>query len=269
MKKRLAILFLFAACSISMYGCKRNKAEEIDLSSIHTSGEEVRQASMETSADESSSVPEAAKQPASVPGIKTEILTEAFNKISIEYPSIELDSSEKSETVNELLKADALSIIKGYDTDIDNDALTITCKIISADSKRITAVYEGLFEADGAAYPVNIFYSDTVDLSECKNITLDHYVDAYTMAGYLLSPDCKFDSASKELTDSLTEYKNTMDISYYTELFENSDFPVSGGSSINFPQSFSYEDKGVIYASIPVTHALGDYAIIKFIPDTK
>ena len=32
---------------------------------------------------------------------------------------------------------------------------------------------------------------------------------------------------------------------------------------------FSYEKQGEIYFSIPVSHSLGDYAIVKFTPETK
>ena len=42
-----------------------------------------------------------------------------------------------------------------------------------------------------------------------------------------------------------------------------------GGKSGGFPQSFSYENQGVIYMAVPVPHALGDYVIVSYTPDTK
>ena len=36
-----------------------------------------------------------------------------------------------------------------------------------------------------------------------------------------------------------------------------------------FPQAFSYENEGTIYISVPVSHAIGDFAIVSYTPDTK
>ena len=77
--------------------------------------------------------------------------------------------------------------------------------------------------------------------------------------------------------DELTKIKNDTDIETYTEMFRRADFPwkepktTSKGSdeAVKFPEVFSYEDQGTIYVSIPVPHALGDYALIKYTPDTK
>ena len=58
-----------------------------------------------------------------------------------------------------------------------------------------------------------------------------------------------------------------MDIEYYTDIFENADFPFDAENY--WPSTFSYEKQGEIYFSIPVSHSLGDYAIVKFTPETK
>ena len=36
-----------------------------------------------------------------------------------------------------------------------------------------------------------------------------------------------------------------------------------------FPQAFSYEKDGDIYLIVPVSHAAGDYALVKYSPETK
>ena len=45
--------------------------------------------------------------------------------------------------------------------------------------------------------------------------------------------------------------------------------PKNSDEAVKFPEVFSYEEQGTIYVSIPVPHALGDYALIKYTPDTK
>ena len=64
----------------------------------------------------------------------------------------------------------------------------------------------------------------------------------------------------------LAELK-AMDKTALTDILKACDFTsVSEGT---FPQSFSYENQGDIYMVLPVSHALGDYAIVRYTPDTK
>ena len=86
--------------------------------------------------------------------------------------------------------------------------------------------------SNGAAYPVSVFYTNTVDLNQVRNLGLSDYTDGYTMAGYVLA-----------------------------------DFPLA--SDTVWPESFSYENHGTICFSVPVPHALGDYVIVAFDPSTK
>ena len=60
------------------------------------------------------------------------------------------------------------------------DTLTVKCEVISADRKRLTAVYKGDRMSNGAAYPVSVFYTNTVDLNQVRNLGLSDYTDGYT-----------------------------------------------------------------------------------------
>ena len=272
MKKAAFILLLALSCTAALSGCK-SKHEKIDLSTIHTTAapestrETMAEPTIETeapgtkesnSASESSSGAKAA--------VKADISKYTSGKVVIEYPVVSnLDDPEKEKAVNELLKSNAISLVKDRETDEAATTVNVKCKIISINRKRLTATYTGSYTAENAAYPVNVFYTNTVDLAKCDNLGFNDYSDAYTMAGYVLSNDCTFYNVNAELEKSLMEYKNTQDIDYYTNLFNKADF----GNSDTFPESFSYENQGVVYFSIPVPHALGDYAVIKFTTESK
>ena len=113
--------------------------------------------------------------------------------------------------------------------------------------------------------PQALFYTTTVDLDLGTLVGFSDYADAQTMAEYILSDECRlyYPSASDEV---LAELK-AMDKTALTDILKSCDFTsVSEGT---FPQSFSYENQGDIYMVLPVSHALGDYAIVRYTPDTK
>ena len=87
----------------------------------------------------------------------------------------------------------------------------------------------------------------------------------YTVAGYIASGDYKFAEGTKvSESDLRAGLKGTVE-SYY-EMLKKADFT---GTTEGFPEVFSYEKQGTIYISLPVVHALGDYALIVYSPDNK
>lgn len=169
--------------------------------------------------------------------------------------------------VNELLKNNALSYIKAVGVDESKDALSVKCEVISVDRKRLTATYTGTYSAEGAAHPVNVFYANTVNLSQALDLGFSDFTDAYTMAGYVLSDDVEFAGLSAEEAKAVLEYRSTLTLEQLTEIFNNADFPLA--SADKWPESFSYEKRGTVCFSLPVPHALGDYVIVTFDPSTK
>lgn len=278
----LCLIILSAACLMS--GCKK-KREKIDLSSTHTTAAETmapETSKAETTAAETTAaitldpaIENAANSggnmtsgngaATTVTGLKTKINTYTSGKVSVQYPSVTIDDSEKEAAVNGLLKNNALSAIKSLGIDETKDAFTVECKVLSADRNRITVTYTGVSAPEGAAFPTNVFYSNTVDVGKVSNLGLSHFADPYTMAGYVLSEDCLFPQSSDALRTELMKAKNEQTLEYYTNLFNSADFPFDR----DFPSCFSYEHEGDIYFSIPVAHALGDYAIVVYTPDTK
>ena len=103
-------------------------------------------------------------------------------------------------------------------------------------------------------------------MDKAVDIGFSTYAEPSTMAGYVMSEGCQFDGLDGETEKAVREYIAGQSMDYFTELFRGADFPLKGDT---FPESFSYETEGDIFFSIPVPHALGDYAIVKFTPDTK
>lgn len=239
-----------------------------DLSTIHTEASTEAPAEnkpQETKAPET----EPSKAPEeSVTAISAKVMTYTSGKVSIEYPAIEqMEDEEKQSRINEHLKANALSILDVYEINESADPLSVSCEIISADPKRLTAVYTGELSIEGGAHPSRIFYTNTLNLNQMKDMGLNDFTDAYTMAGYVLSEDVRFPKLNAEETSAALEYRSTQSMEALTAVFENADFPLSGKET--WPESFSYEKQGRIYFSLPVPHALGDYVIVEFDPATK
>lgn len=257
-------LFFFSVCILlSLTGCsQRNYIKEV---------------SPQTSSGESQAstivIRDYTEEPVSHSGMTTSIKSYKDKNISIQYPVISnLKDKNKEEKINQLLKENALSIIHINSIDPIKDTVIIDAEIISADPKRITAVYTGTFYAEGAAHPLNFFYTNTVDLNQVKDLGLTDYADPETLAKYVLSDQVKFYDASPELTEALIEARTQMDLNSYVKIFQEADFPIktklSDGTPA-FPDSFSYVDKGNIIFSIPVPHALGDFALVSYTPETK
>lgn len=200
--------------------------------------------------------------------VTADIETYTSGNISIQYPVVsQMEDQERQNKVNEHLKANALSVIKAHQLDESADTLTIKCSVISVDSKRLTASYTGLLTAKDAAHPLNIFYTNTVNLLQVQDMGLNDFTDAYTMAGYVLSDDVTFSGISADVEEAVLEYRSTLDLDTLTAIFDGSDFPLSAENQ--WPESFSYEKQGTILFSLPVPHALGDYVMVSFDPSTK
>ncbi|HJA72399.1 MAG TPA: DUF4163 domain-containing protein [Candidatus Lachnoclostridium stercoravium] len=270
MKRTLIIPALILAGVCAVWGCgSKNKT---DLTSAHTTAAAETMAPSQTEPSEEESVPEvtAADESSESEGSSSfsgvTVDTYSSNNISIEYPSVSDSLSSNASAVNELLKNNALSVISAYGIDEASDSLSVDCKIISANKQRLTAVYTGELSVSGGAHPTAVYYTNTVDLEAVSDIGLSTYADPYTMAGYVMSDDCQFQGLTAEQEQAVKEYKAEQSVSAYQKIFQNADFPLKGDS---FPESFSYEVRGEIYLSIPVPHALGDYAIVVFTPETK
>lgn len=279
MKRNLLILSFPIMCTLALASCGPKNYVKTDLLSTHTTVSPEAMSSEAQSTEpvkiQDTEAPSSSSATGKDAGAKVSAAIQTYKEglISIQYPLISgLEDSSKEEAVNSLFKSNALEILKAYSVNTEKDTLSITCKVISADRKRTTAVYTGSYTGAQAPYPVQIFFTNTVDMSQAKDMSLKDYADSYTLAGYILSEDCRFYNTSPELTEALMAQRTGTSLEAYTKLLNQADFPLKEASSDGtsaFPQSFSYEDQGTIIVSIPVPHALGDFALIEYTPETK
>ncbi|MDO4269040.1 MAG: hypothetical protein Q4C73_11255 [Eubacteriales bacterium] len=273
-----------------MSGCSREKHEKIDLSSTHTTAAETMapapsenpesepettegitiDAAVENAANANSGKGSVSGQgsAASANSISTSMASYTSGKVSIQYPAVKYPDDISTEAaVNELIKKNALSVLDAYEVDESKDTVEVTCRVMAADRSRITITYTGSMMADGAAHPLNLFYTNTVDMRTASSLDLPSLVDPNTLAAYVLSDACVYPDASEDTKAALAQLNasESRDQAYYANLFKNADFPYEG----SFPECFSYEYEGDIYFSIPVIHALGDYVIAVYTPENK
>ena len=285
MKKNLykfAALAVLAALSVT--ACKKHEA--VDISSIHTSSAETmaettaaetkketvsESSKAESSKTESFQASESEKKKDSnaseALSVKSKIATEKSGKVSIEYPILSnLRDDSMTQTVNDLLKKEATSIITDWELDTENDEVSITCSQISLDKDKAVFTFRGIVNVAGTAHPSNVWYAISVNLNTGSPIGLTAYADADSIAEYLSSDAITV----VEPSDTVTEIKDFIKSSgkgLWQSVLAECDFTsVPDGT---FPQAFSYEKDGDIYLIVPVSHAAGDYALIKYSPETK
>ena len=167
--------------------------------------------------------------------------------------------------MNQLLHEYACKIVEVYELDPLKDNITLACDVISLDRNTGIFAFSGSMKPDGVAYASEIYYTISVDLSKGTLKKLSDYADPYTMAGYMISEDCIITKAVDK--NAAKEYFASLEIKELWEVLKDCDFRTQ--SSDSFPQSFSYENQGIIYIIVPVPHALGDYVIVEFHPETK
>lgn len=273
--KTAALCALALTAAVLTAGCKKSP-EKIDLTSTHTtsagtmssSEAPTRDSEPETSPRETAEAASPTQESSKITNKKmtTKSNTYSSGKVSVSYPSlVNMEDAQKAAAIDALLKKNALSVLDAWKINDEEDSLNVSCQVLSADRNRITVLYTGTLAKKGDAAPVNILYTNTIDVPNVSDIGFDHFADPYTMAGYVLSGDCRFYNVSSEKEARLIDIKNNTSLEDYTEMFSGADFPFEG----DFPKVFSYEHQGVIYFSIPVPHELGDYAIVMFAPDNK
>lgn len=281
MKRTYIMPLLILTSSVMLMSCKK-KQEDTDLSGIHTTAQAPKETmapatsapvEVTTAAETVKAPQDTADSPdgaAANVSAKLETYQDSSSgSVSIQYPVVSnLSDSQTQEAVNKLL-FDNATAIAGFAAKEGPASIDITCQVVAVDRSRLTAVYKGTMQVQGSAYPTNVFYTNTVDLKQVKSLGFNDYSDAYTMAGYVMSGDVEFYQASPDLTQALLDHRASMSVEQYTQLFDQADFPLSSDPGASFPESFSYTHEGVLYFSIPVPHALGDYAIVTFNIDGK
>ncbi len=259
-KKTLILLLLSLGVICVLTGCKKKNTEEETTAAapITSSTRQTAAAASGNYSNDSAILPVA---------VRYDTATASSGGSTLSYPVLE----DVSDDVNALIQRNAESILSAYAPG-DDDKLSMTFDVIALDKSRATIIYQGTF-TKGSDDPVKILCSNTIDLSKVSNITLSDLADIATVASYILSDECYFTNLAGNLSsdekDALMAARSAMTLSQYISLLRDADFPVTVDKDSYYPGCFSFEKDGVIYFTIPVSHELGDYALISYAPETK
>lgn len=264
MRKRLIPVILMLCVMLAAAGCK--KKEKVDLSDVTTPSQEQ---TTEAPTQETKETETAGETTTAAPkGAYAQETTYLHKNLGIKYPQItNMEDSEKQTAVNDQIKEDVMAVIEAYGLDTEKDSLNLTYKVSALDRDKIVIFYEGSFEKEGALEPTALFLSDTISLKTGKHTRLSDYVDGKTLANLLSSDgDYQVMGEDADTKKEVRKYLASQKASELEKILNNADF---GGTGKEFPKSFSYEKQGVIYFTVPVSHALGDYALLAYTPETK
>lgn len=107
-----------------------------------------------------------------------------------------------------------------------------------------------------------IFYTNTIDLSSCFDISLPLYQKSNEIAKYMRSNDCEI--AVKFIDDEkeIKKYIRNNSESKLVNMLNSADFQNNNLSK--WPECFSYELDGYLYIAIKLNKKLGNYTIIRY-----
>lgn len=263
MRKHMIPVVLILCLMLAAAGCK--KKEKVDLSDVTTQAPEQ---TTQAQTKETKETETAGETTAAPKGAYAQETTYLHKNLGIKYPQIvNMEDSDRQTAVNDQIKEDVMAVIEANGLDTEKDSLNLTYKVSALDRDKIVIFYEGSFEKDGAADPTALFLTDTISLKTGKHTRLSDYVDGKTLSS-LLTADGEYQVVGddEDLKKEVRKYLASQKASDLEKIFNNADF---GGAGKDFPKSFSYERQGVIYFTVPVSHALGDYALLSYTPETK
>ncbi|MEK4472944.1 hypothetical protein NSQ91_06995 [Paenibacillus sp. FSL R7-0048] len=179
------------------------------------------------------------------------------NKINITYPKLVNLANDTNEVkINELIQEEAIRIVKSYS--LEKDSLEIGYRITFKSNELLSIQYSGSAFAEGAAYPLNVFYTSNIDLEKGVKVKLtdlleinEAFVEAFKQGNYK-SYDKDLNLQEEGVIEDIWSGYDAQDLLNY---FKQSDEV----SQINESGTFSYITQDSIGVSISVPHALGDH----------
>jgi hypothetical protein len=175
--------------------------------------------------------------------------------VKIAYPQItNLSDVNKQNTLNNLIKTEALKGLNYYAGDHSKLTLEINYEIKLKDANLLSIQYSGVGYVTGDAYPNNLFYTTNIDLNKDKKLNLtdivhiDHtFVKKFRNGQFsAVNPD------QSSLLNNLSDNDLLNDIN-------NADDLDSVGTDRE-TDTYSYLTKNSLGISFSVNHAAGDHA---------
>lgn len=190
------------------------------------------------------------------------------DKSKISYPKLSGIDSKIESSVNKAVEDNAKLALDSFTSNAGSTA-ELKYNVKNQSRNRMSIVYTGTLKTGNESK--KIIFTNNINLDTGESIGLTDFADPLTIANYILSDDVELENATNTQAAGFTEYKKTLSVDTLKALLEDADFPLIKKNDVNegFPKLFSYESGGDIYISIPLSHELGDYVLVKYSPSTK
>lgn len=175
------------------------------------------------------------------------------NSIKIAYPQISgLGDENKQKQINELIKDEAIKGISLYDDEV-KATVEMNYEIKYKSANLLSIIYTGILYVDKAAYPINMFYTTNIDITNGNRIMLkdfinidDDFIEKVKNAEFITqSPE--IESEKEYIIKTIGDFNLTKEL-------KNAD-----GSIENTLSAYSYFAEDSLGISFGVIHALGDH----------
>jgi len=177
-------------------------------------------------------------------------------EIEISYPQISNLNSELSNSINQKIKQDALSVLDFYSGEIEDLSVEISYTQEIINNSLISICFEGIVHVKNTAYPNNVFYTSNIDGRMGERLTTKDIIKVNLNLIEIIKKNAKYVQNDKNTNEELTS-----EISRKLENYDSSnmltDIEKSGTSE---SEIYVYLKQDSIGFSLPVLHALGDYA---------
>ena len=190
------------------------------------------------------------------------------DKSKIFYPKLSGIDSKIESSVNKTISDNAKLALDSFTSNTGSTA-ELKYNVKNQSRNRMSIVYTGTLKAGNESK--KIIFTNNINLDTGESIGLTDFADPLTIANYILSDDVELENATNSQAAGFAEYKKNLTVDTLKALLEDADFPLIKKNDVNegFPKLFSYESGGDIYISIPLSHELGDYVLVKYSPSTK
>ena len=190
------------------------------------------------------------------------------DKSKISYPKLNGIDSKIESSVNKAIEDNARLALDSFTSNAGSTA-ELKYNVKNQSRNRMSIVYTGTLKTGNESK--KIIFTNNINLDTGASIGLTDFADPLTIANYILSDDVELENATNTQAAGFAEYKKNLTVDTLKALLEDADFPLIKKNDVNegFPKLFSYESGGDIYISIPLSHELGDYVLVKYSPSTK
>ena len=190
------------------------------------------------------------------------------DKSKISYPKLGGIDSKIESSVNKTIEDNAKLALDSFTSNSGSTA-ELKYNVKNQSRNRMSIVYTGTLKTGNESK--KIIFTNNINLDTGESIGLTDFADPLTIANYILSDDVELENATNSQAAGFAEYKKNLTVDTLKALLEDADFPLIKKNDVNegFPKLFSYESGGDIYISIPLSHELGDYVLVKYSPSTK